>query len=59
MEEKEMRVMRVMRNIAAKEDLHKIIEQNASVSRLQKRFLAECSGQDINKEASARLMLGL
>ena len=27
MEEKEMRVMRVMRNIAAKEDLHKIIEQ--------------------------------
>lgn len=56
MEEKEMRVMR---NIAAKEDLHKIIEQNASVSRLQKRFLAECSGQDINKEASARLMLGL
>lgn len=27
MEEKEMRVMRVMRNIAAKEDLHKVIEQ--------------------------------
>ena len=54
-----MRVMSVMRSIVAKEDLHKVIEQNASVSRLQKRFLAECNGQDISKEASARLMLGL
>lgn len=51
--------MRVMRSIAAKEDLHKVIEQNASVSRLQKRFFTECNGQDIDKEVRARLMLGL